>query len=55
MEKVTCYCYLLHFSKSDLLQLLLHFKSNKLLYRYFTDTLLHHLNPDPNHSPNAKP
>ena len=39
MKKVTCYSYLLHFFKSNLLQLLLHFKSNKLLYkllyRYF--------------------
>ena len=40
--------------KSNLLQLLLHFKSSKLLYtlvyRYFITS-----NSDPNHSPNAKP
>ena len=43
MKKVTCYSYLLHFFKSNLLQLLLHFKSNKLLYkllcRYFITSL----------------
>ena len=36
--------------ESNLLQLLLQFKSNKLLYK-----LLHHLNPNPNHSSNTKP
>jgi len=40
--------------KSNLLQLLLHFKGNKLLYKLL-DTLLHHLNPNHNHNPNAKP
>ena len=54
--KVTCYSYKLLHEKSNLLQLLLHCKCNKLLYKlldiYF---LLHHLNPNPNHGPNAKP
>ena len=41
--KVTCYSYKLLHEKSNLLQLLLHFKSNellyKLLYRYFSTSL----------------
>ena len=41
--KVTCYSYKLLHEKSNLLQLLLHFKSNKLLYkllyRYFITSL----------------
>ena len=36
--------------KSNLLQL----NGNKLLYKLL-DTLLHHLNPNHNHNPNAKP
>jgi len=43
MKKVTCYsyCYIL--------------KVTSYFISYFTDTLVHHLKPDPNHSSNAKP
>ena len=61
--KVTCYSYKLIHEKSNLVHLLVTFFPKVTCYSYcyilkvtsyFTDTLLHHLNPDRNHRPNAK-